>query len=80
MLINDVDKNTGFIMIQIIPQWSVIMAQIFTYVTGATCLLVKSEKYQFKKLLLLEAKDISFQALAPSNVYGVTTLESHTII
>ena len=58
---NAVDQNTGFIVIQILLQWSVKIAQIFTSVTGVTCLLVKSEKYQIKKLLPSEAKETSLQ-------------------
>ena len=46
-----------------------------TSITGATCLLVKSEKSQINKLLQLEAKDISIQESAQSNGYGVTTPE-----
>ena len=78
MLMNAVNQETGFIMTQIILQWSVTIARMFTSVTGATGLLVKSENPQINKLLPLEAKDIIPQALAQSNGYGVTTPENCT--
>ena len=78
MLTNDIDQETGFIMTQMFLQWSVRIAQIFTSVTDATCLFVKSEKSQIKKLLQLEAKDISLYTSAQSNGYGVTTTENRT--
>ena len=53
------DQETGFIMTQILLQWYVTIAQVLASVTGATCLLVKSEKSQIKKLLPLETEDIS---------------------
>ena len=71
---NAIDKKIGFIMIHILIQWSVTIAQMFTSVTGATCLLVKTEKYKIKKFLPSETKGISLQESAPSNGYGVTTL------
>ena len=73
---NDVDKDTGFIMTQILLQWSVTIARMFASVTGATYLLVKSEKSQIKKLLPLGANNISLQVSAQSNGYGVTTPEN----
>ena len=72
---NTFNQETGFIKTQILLQWSVTIARILTSVTGATCLLVKSEKSKINKLLPLEAKYISLQASAQSNGYGVTTPE-----
>ena len=78
MLMNAVDQETGFIMTHILLQWSVTIAQMFTSVTVATCLLVKSEKSKINKLLPLEAKDISLQVSSPSNGHDVTTPENFT--
>ena len=65
-------------MTQILIPWYVTIALMFKSVTGATCLLVKSEKSQINKLLPLEVKDIIPQASSQSNGYGVTTLENCT--
>ena len=78
MLMNAVDQEICFIMTHILIQWSVIIAQMFTSVTGATCVLVKSENSQINKLLELKAKDISFQASAQSNGYDTMTPENLT--
>ena len=78
MLMNAVDQEKDFIMTQILLQWYVTISKMFTSVTGTTCLLVESEKYQSNKLLPLEARDISLQELAPSNGYRVRTPENRT--
>ena len=78
MLMNAVNQETGFIMTQILLPWYVTIARMFTPVTGATCLLAKSEKSQINNLLPLEEKDINLQASSQSNVYGVTTPENRT--